>query len=397
LAGLLFWWTHRPGFPGWLDDLRVYSHALDQWRAGDDPYGTPFLSMYFLYPPIFLHGQAWLTSWLPAHWGWYLYGAFAIASVCALPLVLARYYFRQNWMGPLFAMLVFFACPRFTGVMTLGEMNIASSAYLLAFVAAVPGLRRGRWRWLYAAVFAISMIKITFLLLLLLPLLAGRRQWWPSVSCGIAVLAANYGERLAWPVLYGRYQWSLTHGILVQQAFGYGIFGILASYSAKRGGVGIAPYLVSGLLSAATLAMMWILRQRIERQRRRHGEQPGSWCIWLAMVVMTVILTNPRQMQYDADIALFAGFVVWVYVLRKYLLGPGRLLGLVFALLLPSLLVPLVVLNPHLYGVYETVLLWQVFWLGYWRLWRDGTLEKRGEALLEAVHFGQPETAASNV
>jgi hypothetical protein len=393
LAVWVFWRRHHGEFPGWLDDPRVYTHAFEEWRAGRDPYGTPFLSMYFLYPPIFLYAMAWLSAVTPVHWGGYLYPAVNVLMVCALPLVLARYYIRQGWLSPLFALLVFFACPRFTGVLVLGEMNVASCAYLLAFVAAVPGLRRGRWNWLYAVIFVISMIKITFLLLLLLPLLVGRRQWMQSAACGVAVVAANLAERVAWPVLYERYEWSLTHGILVQQAFGYGIFGVLASYTAKRGGVGVGPYVVSVLIAALTLGMMVLLRRRLDRievlgrRRGQDGEDPLSSGIWLALVVMTIILTNPRQMQYDADIALFAGFVLWVYVLRRFLLGPGRLLGLIALLFLPSLAVPLAVLNPHLHGVYETVLLWQVFWLGFWKLWRDETMARRGDTLLNAVWF----------
>ena len=356
-----------------MDDAKVYAHACDQWQKGQDPYGTPFLTMYFLYPPIFLHAMDWLGRITPAHWGWILYPALCVAVTCALPLTLARYYFRNAWLSAPFALLVFLACPRFTGVLVLGEMNVASLAYLTAFVAAVPGLRRGHWSWLYAAVFAISMVKITFLLLLLLPLLAGRRQWWRSVGCGMLVIVANVLERIEWPALYARYEWSLTHGILVQQAFGYGVFGVLASYSAKRGGVGMAPYVISVLMAGLTLGMMLLLRRRMKLTAAGNGADVGS--VWLALVIMTIILANPRQMQYDADIALFAGFVVWVYVLRRFLVGPGRLLALVVILFLPTLAVPLAVLNPHLYGVYETVLLWQVFWLGFWKLWRNPGME----------------------
>jgi hypothetical protein len=117
----------------------------------------------------------------------------------------------------------------------------------------------------------------------------------------------------------------------------------------------------------------------------------------MALVVMTVILANPRMMQYDAAIALFAGFALWVYVLRRYLLGPGRLLVLMAMLFVPSLVVPLFVLNPHLHGVYETVLLWQVFWLGYWRLWHEEATERRGDALVDAVWFGRQEDEVTAV
>jgi hypothetical protein len=41
------------------------------------------------------------------------------------------------------------------------------------------------------------------------------------------------------------------------------------------------------------------------------------------------------------------------------------------ALFLPSLAVPLVVLNPHLHGMYETLLVLAAFGLAFWRMWRE--------------------------
>ena len=105
-----------------------------------------------------------------------------MAATCALPLVLARFYFRRRWMGPLFALLLFFASPRFTGVLAFCGMNVASTLYLLALIAGIPGIRRNRWGWFYLAVIFAASIKISFLALLLLPLLAGRRQGWRSAG-----------------------------------------------------------------------------------------------------------------------------------------------------------------------------------------------------------------------
>jgi hypothetical protein len=387
LAVGLFCLIHRGTFPGWLDDLRVYSHAFEDWRAGRDPYGTPFMSMYFLYPPIFLYVQALLSSIFAAPWGQVAYAALHLTAICSLPVVLARYFFRQQWLSPLFAMLVFFAAPRFTGILTLGEMNIATTLYLLAFVGAIPGLRHNRWRWFYLAVFAAAMVKITLLVLLLLPMLAGRWQRVRTVLCGLAVFAAYLLERFVWPELYGRYQWSMAHAIPAQQAYGYGIFGVLSTYHVRQHSYRMVPFLVSVLIALLVVALMLRLRRRLWSTGWMTHELSGNGR-WLALVVMSIILVNPRLMQYDADIALLASFVLWVHVLRRYVSSSGRLLLLQVLLFVPSLLVPLVVLNPHMHGTYETMLLWLSFSLGYWQLWREATAEEKGAELLAAVRAG---------
>jgi hypothetical protein len=244
-------------------------------------------------------------------------------------------------------------------------MNIASLLYFLAFAAAIPGLRRNLWLWFYIAVFLAAIIKITFLALLLLPLLAGRRQWARSFLCAAMVVLTNVGQWLLWPALYAEYRSSLQQGILNAQAFGYGIFGILANYHYRQRGVGVAAYVVSSTLAVLVVVLMFLLRRRLE-QVPQLRQDPASNGIWLALVVVTIVLVNPRVMVYDMDVALIAGFVLLVYALRT-----RRLLTLILVLPLPSLAVPLVVLNPHLHGMYETILVWTTFGLAYWRLWRE--------------------------
>ena len=373
IAAAVLWWMHRAHFASWrLEDLPVYSRALHDWQAGQNPYNAKLAPLYFLYPPVFLFLASFAGHLLPAHWGPTVFGVAHITATCALPLVLARYFFRQNWLDPLFALLLFFASPRFTGVLALSSGNVASILYCLTFVAAAPGLRRNRWEWFYLAVFLAAIVKISFLALLLLPVLAGRRQWLRAIACGTAVVAANLGERALWPALYRGYQWSLQQGILTEQSFGYGVFGALATYHYRLRGIGMAADAVSGLLAALLVSLMLLLRRRLLRAGRR-TEDLASNGVWLALVVLTAVAVNPRLMQYDMDIALFAGFVLWVYGLQTQ-----RLLLLMTMLFLPTLVVPLVVLNPHMHGLYETVLVLGAFALAYWRMWREAGWQELG-------------------
>jgi hypothetical protein len=378
IAVVVFWLLHRSDLPDWwLEDLPVYANAVRTWLAGHSPYDASMAPLYFLYPPFFLYLARLLSLPVPAGWGETLYVVLEIVATCALPLVLARYFFRQSWLGPIFALLLFFASPRFTGVMALCSMNVASILYCGAFVAAVPGLRRNRWAWFYFAVFLAACIKITFLSLLLLPLLAGKRQWLRSVGCGVAVVAMNLAEKRMWPDLYAGYQWSLQQGILVQQQYGYGIFGIVATYHHnRRVGAGTAAYVVAGIFALAVLAMMFLLRRRLDRNccLGLNGSESNGLAsngVWLALVVLSIVLVNPRQMQYDVDIALAAGFVLWIYGSKT-----DRVLAFMVVRFLPSLVVPFVVLNPHLHGIYETLLGMGAFSIGAWRLWQSSGVQR---------------------
>ena len=374
LGALAEWLRHPGSWTGWwLEDLPVYSRALHEWLAGQNPYTSVSKPLYFLYPPIFLYVGGFFARVLPAYWGTALYLCLHFSAVIALPLILARYFFRQAWLGPLFALLVFFISPNFVGVDALFSCNIGSLLYCVAFLGAVPGLRENRWRWFYLAVAAAALVKITFLvLLLLLPLAAGRRTWQKCAITTILVGAAQLVQRGLWPGLYGGYQWSLEQCILSEGHFGSGAFNILARYSRQQGwGLGPMPYIGTALFSTAIAVSLWLLHRRL-----RAAGCSSTNPYWLALVITGMILINPRPMQYDLDIAQFSGFVLWVYALRV-----RRLLVLVAALSLSSLAVLQAISNPHISVAYPTLVALAAFTAGYWRLWREssGRLSERRE------------------
>ncbi len=375
-AFLAYYRVHRSYMAvGWFEDLPVYKQAIQAWLTGHNPYNASHAPLFFLYPPSFLFMAGLLSHLVPPGWGNGVFMAAIIVAVCGIPLVLARFYFQQWRLGVPFLLLVFFASPRFTGVLALQTANVASIVYLLAFTSAIPGLRKNNWTWFYLVVLVAALTKITFLGLLLLPLLVGIQQWTKSMACGATVIAVNMAERLFIPGLYGGFQWSLRQGIVLQQHFGYGLFGIVARIG-HRLGAGWAAYAVAIGFALTVAAMLFVLRSRLERQNRlgRRSSRGGLPTqvilagnpIWMALVVMALVLVNPREMQYDVDVALFAAFWVWALVLRTQ-----RLLLLTLALFLPCVAVPLMVHNRHLHGIYETLLVLVTFGLGYTRLWQE--------------------------
>ena len=353
----------------WREDLAVYTLAVRTWLAGVNPYGAALAPLYFVYPPFFLYAAGLLSHLIPAGWGDSAYTALHVEATLALPLFLARFYFRQRWLTPAFALLVFIATPLFMGILALCSLNIASTLYCLCFVAGIPGLHRDRWRWFYGAVFLAAMIKITFLALLLLPLLAGRRQvrqWVNCTLCGAVVIGANLLEMRLLPELYTGYRWSLVQAIVHEKYYGFGIFGVVMAYGYKLH----LPAPASAYAAAVGLAVvmtgaMLLLRQRLAKQDQT-GANVGRNGIWLALVVALLILVNPRQLQYDGDVSLFAAFPLWVYALRI-----RRPELLVVVLFIPSLLIHFVVKAPPLYGMYGTFETLTAFALAWWRLWHE--------------------------
>lgn len=347
---------------GWREDLPVYGTAVHAWLTGGDPYSLPVATLHFLYPPAFLVIAGFFAHVVPSGWGGNLYTALHVAATLALPLVLMRWYFRFPWLTAPFALLLFFASPNFVGVRALCTLNIASTAYCLAFLAAVPGLKRERWIWFYLAILAVASIKIIFLSLLLLPLLAGKRQWRNIFLCGAAVIAVNILEKVLAPGLYAGYQSSLVQGIVNQGYYGFGVFAIVAAYGYKLHiPVPLGAYATAALQDAVLVGVLLYLKHRL----RRVVWTDSMRSAWLALIVTAAILVNPRLLQYDADISLFAAFILWIYGLRT------RQPVLVTAVIcLPSLFMWMVVKALHLHGMYGTLETLAAFGLVAWQMAR---------------------------
>jgi len=342
-----------------LTNEAVYNDALTDWLSGADPYRTIHGALRFVYPPVFLYVGGFLARIMPDPSGWYLYAIVHVISTLALPVVLARFYFCQTWLNAGFALLIFFAEPRFTGIMALANGNIASFLYLIAFLAMIPGLRSNRWSLFYAAVFVGAVIKLPLLLLLLLPLLTATGQWRYCSVCAAAVAAAYGIQKIFMPGLYAGYQWSLVQQVKVIHHYGYGVLGIAAGLELKLyGRVSMLPSLLTGLVSVLLIAALFLLRRRVD--------EPASNHLWLSLLVLSVILTSPRILNYDADIALLAAFVIFVNVLQI-----RRLLTLLVVLFVPSLFVPYLVNAQTLVGCYETLLLLLAFACAFIKLWRE--------------------------
>ncbi len=342
-----------------LWDAKVYARALHDWRNGQDPYSLSDPLLLFVYPPVFLYAGGFLARVLPADLGWFLYLAVFAAASLALPFVLARFYLRRSWFSVAFAYVLAVMLPRFTGLMALRTGNITNIFYFVALAAAIPGMRKNRWGYFYAVIFLIVVVKVNFLIMLLLPLWLGRRQWVPSILCGLCAIATYPVQKMLWPQLFAGFKNAASQQITGHGAYGYGVmrFGVEIE-SARHHAVGLMPYVLQVIFILVVIGAMFALRRRLGT-----GEEQS---LWPALVVLATILCNPRILPYDSDVALLAGFVLLVSALRT-----RRALLVAAVIFLPSVAIPYVT-HQALSGLYETVVLLISFAAGYGMLWRQG-------------------------
>ena len=354
--------------PFLLSDAHVYATALDVWMHGGDPYGADhFGALRFVYPPIVLFAGAPLARLFPANSGWPIYLAISFASAFALPVVMARYYFQQQWLNPFFALLIFFAAPQFGGLLALESGNMACLLYLLIFLAGIPGLSRNQWGWFYGVVFFAALIKVNFLLMLALPVFAGANQWIRSSGCTIATMAVYLLQKIFMPGLYSAYQRSLRFVLIDEDGYGYGVFGSLARLDRKfHHSIGAMPYLLTAGFVLLLFISLVLLRRRLPVD--------STDGLWLTLLIVAVVLANPRLLHYDACIAMPAVFVLLVNAFR-----PRQPLWVFVGLFLVSLAVAIFVRSVPTKGGYELVLMLGSFAIVYWQLWREAAASSSPE------------------
>ena len=329
---------HQPWAPTWLEDLPVYAKALHAFVTGSDPYAIDHYGLHFVYPPLVLAAAAWCVRLLPGHGAKFLFiGVHAIA-VFAMPFVLACYYVRARWWGRYLPVLVLIAEPGFVGLRALYSANVAPTLYLAAFLAAIPGLRRNRWRWFYFVVLLAALVKITLLVLLILPLLGGSRQWVGSVATGCTAVAANVLQRRLYPGLYAGYKAALVQQVAVQHQFGVGVFGFAARLDHHlHAKVGMLAYGLHATFVLLMLTALFLLKHRRgSESERAFPTNATTSTVWLGMLVIAVILANPRVLHYDMYIALIAAYGILAVHMQ---LDGWKLIGLAVVLQIPALVV----------------------------------------------------------
>ena len=295
------------GPAGW--DAGIYGKAIQSLRHGIDPYAAgigeqeafqrrpaslraehaPFTYVYSPLTLPLLRLLILLPDWLLAALLW--------AAVVGGS-------FLQLWAGFQFAdererswlVLLLPAVAFFPGLITddvILSGNVSYIIYGVVLAAAVPGWKRGRWFWFYAAVLAASVFKMQLLTLLAFPVLVGKRQWFPAAGTAAAGLAVVTAQAQLWPGLFGEYLTTIRIMFDLIPDFGYGPAGILGRFLWNQG----LPY--SQAMTLTYLVFGGAVGVVLLGLARRAGQEDFSREMWLPVALVGTFLLNPRIMKYD--------------------------------------------------------------------------------------------------
>ncbi len=309
-----------PSFGGtW--DFRVYMNAVHSLRAGHDPYtdciavqrtfhehlashpdATP--PYCYVYSPITLPLVGWV-GWLPPVFAdciyWFLY---AVGIAGALWAGMQAVEDRERRLLSLVAPAVMF----FPGLLQSDNLFSGNVAYILygfVLAAAVWGWRRGRWECFYFFALIASCLKAPLLSLLAIPVLSARRQWVPACLTGAAGLALFGVQPLLQPELFRHYLQAVELQFSYNRDFSSSPAGMLANLLFER-----YPYQVVSTTFYLFYACLTFGGLLYTRNRFLAGRI--SLKQWLPVMLLGVILLDPRIMEYDvAPITVAMTLVAW--------------------------------------------------------------------------------------
>jgi hypothetical protein len=187
----------------------------------------------------------------------------------------------------------------------LFSANIAIILYALVFLAAWQGWRRGRWLWFYAAVVFASFFKAPMLSLTCIAIFSARKQWLPGFFAALTGVVLFAGQRLVWPGLFANYMKTLDDMFVLGKDFSSSPAGLMAQALLHTVPYRItltAGYLLVALPVAAVLAVLG----------RRFAAGRFSLNQWAPVLIVGVVLLNPRIIEYDvAPITLLMALIAW--------------------------------------------------------------------------------------
>ncbi|MGI4826758.1 MAG: hypothetical protein ACRYFU_00980 [Janthinobacterium lividum] len=314
---------HIAAFPAFWD-ARVYLHALEDWRGGIDPYvaGAPSRTgarLPFVSPPIFLYLMAFLSRIFPGRFGVLCYWSLSFVATLALPALLAKFYLRSRWMIAALCLFLFCFQPEKHGSQALLTGNLSNVLYALVLAAGVPGLKRNNWRLFYVVMVFAGLMKPPFLAFLLLPLLAGRKQWPQCAGTVLAVLAGDLGQWFSMPKYWHEFQQNVFVRVFVHGDAG---FGLLAQCGLFGGSIPLVRRLRPSMDVALVIVPLFLLLFFL--RNRRFGQTAER--LWVPCLVLLGVLSNPRILDYDAGVAVLPAVYIAVEFCRS--LPAGRWRGL---------------------------------------------------------------------
>ncbi len=323
-------WVLIPSYePGY--DVNIYKRALVSMRLGHDAYGDGIavqrafhaklashphaIPPYsYVYSPITLPVMRWIARW-PFRWSAGVYWAlYAMCDWIILQIGLCAAEGEEKQLFKILAPVSIF----FPGLLhhdTILSGNVAFLLYGAALGTAWLGWRRKVWAPFYVAVVLASCVKAPLLSLLAIPVLSARRQWLPaglSALVGVALFAV---QPHLWPAAFHHYLEAVELQFSFNRDFSSSPAGVMADLLFT-----VVSYKVTSAVAyvAYAVPVSWVLL----RLSRRYLEGYLRFAQWLPVLLLGVILLNPRIMEYDlAPVALPMAFLAWRLFARKNTFG----------------------------------------------------------------------------
>lgn len=318
-------WSLIPGYVvGW--DLKVYKAAIVSLQNGHDPYAdamaiqrevhAQLLAEHSTLPPgvsppySYVYSPVTLpllrgVSHVPFAWSAVVY--WLIYVCCVAGSLWAGWYAVEERERRVFALLapvaVFF--PGLLQQDTLFSGNIAFILYGCVLVAALYGWRRSVWTWFYLAVLIASCFKAPLLSLLAIPVLSARKQWVPAGITAVLGIGLFAMQPRIWPELFRHYLEAVELQFSFNRDFSSSPAGLLANALYNVIPYGITSAVFYLLYAAAVFGVLLYFRGKFLDGR-------FSLQQWIPVMMVGVILLNPRIMEYDvAPVTLMMALVLW--------------------------------------------------------------------------------------
>lgn len=316
---LIFWLMAALAVPVWIAhdssawDVRVYDAALKSIEVGHDPYvdATTIQKQHhvsvaanssvdtgkdppysYVYSPVTLILLRSLAN-VPRHLLLVLYWSAYVVCTC-LSIAVCVWFGTKQEQTPLLYMAGIAAF--FPGLLANGTVlggNIAYILYGFALLAAWFGWRRSVWRPFYAVVLAASCFKAPLLSLALIPALSARKQWLPSlatIAVGIALFAS---QSVLWPNLFRHYLEAVELQFSFNHDFGCSPAGLLSEflYAHGRSYSPASSFFYAAYAIPVLCALVYLSRTYLK----------GAFQLreWAPVLLLGIILLNPRIMEYD--------------------------------------------------------------------------------------------------
>jgi hypothetical protein len=306
------------GFKAWsFWDAKTYANTIQLERAGADPYSENG-RLRFVYPPIFVHAAESAAGVLPHKAGWTIYIGLLCLATCAVSWAITTGFLRSEWLTAPMAIALFVLQPQLFAEIALMSGNVAMLLYAPILIAAIPGIRRNRWRWFYVAVAIAALVKPPYLTMLLLPLLIGSRQIWQIVATSFLVCAGYIAQWSANPTLFVGFMHSVHSQIVTGGDIGIGFLWLLSKAGTRLRWLQNAGPVYGSLIMIAGLVVSFFLLRRVR-------DVPAVSALWAPAVLVTAIISNPRMLSYDADVAVVPAIYLFVEWARG--LGPSQFRG----------------------------------------------------------------------